>query len=86
MYHLPTFTPPSRHFSASKFDAKLHAQINRHKVRKRLPHETQKVTKITYESNFIVQAGTHDLAAIYYTLTLATFVPSGTDKNIAQGA
>ena len=45
---------------------------------------SQKVTKIAQKSNFIVQAGTHDLAAIYYTS--ATFVPPGTDENIAQDA
>ena len=44
----------------------------------------QKEFKIVQKSNFIAQAGTHDLAAIYYTL--ATFVLPGTDKNIAQDA
>ena len=81
---LPTFTAPFRDFVASKFDAKLHAPKRRQQIRKRLTHGPQKATKIVSKSEFIVQAGMHNLAAIYNTLT--TFVPPGTDQNIAQNA
>ena len=82
--HLPTSTAPFRHFSASKFNVKLHAPKSCQNVRKMLPHGPQKGATIAQQSNFIAQAGTNDFAAVYYTL--ATFVPPGTDGNIAQDA